>query len=205
MGISRNAIGHPLNIYFLILDFITHDVFKFWYHNTCIAFPLSVSVTLSSSLQNASVDKLTRDMKRLKMIPQSWQPSDATAPRIARTPPTPLSPKTPTDVANGYGDDGAGQGVWSPHGRQKQRQPSGGVGVGVGGDVMQTPVIERMVGTERLSKLRESLSNITQTPVRTLRSGEPVRYIPYIHVHCIARNFLPFFAHLLSWVKYLSH
>ena len=107
-------------------------------------------------------------MKRLKVIPQSWQPSDAAMPRIARTPPTSLSPKTPTDVANGYVDSGAGQGAWSPHGRQKQQQPSGG-------DVMQTPVIERMVGAERLSKLRESLSNITQTPVRTLRSGKSLR------------------------------
>jgi hypothetical protein len=108
-------------------------------------------------------------MKQLKIIPQSWQPSDATAPRIARTPPTPLSPKIPTDIVNGYGNDGAGQGVWSPHGRQKQRQTSDG-----GGDVMQTPVIERMVGSERLSKLRESLSNISQTPVRTLRSGKKI-------------------------------
>ena len=86
-------------------------------------------------------------------------------PRIARTPPTPLSPKTPTDVANGYGGEGEALGAWSPHGRQKQRRPSGG-------DVMQTPVIERMVGSERLIKLRESLSNITQTPVRTLHSGK---------------------------------
>lgn len=105
-------------------------------------------------------------MKQLKMIPQSWRPTDATMPTVARTPPTPLSPKTPTDAAaNGYRDNGVEQGVWSPHERQKQRQPSGS-------DVMQTPVIERMVGSERLSKLRESLSNITQTPVRTLHSGK---------------------------------
>ena len=143
-----------------------------------IAFPIffSLSVVISSSLQNANVDRLTRDMKQLKIIPQSWQPSDATPPRVARTPPTPLSPKTPTDIVNGYGDDGVGQGVWSPHGRQKQRQPSGGGGGG-GGDVMQTPVIERMVGSERLSKLRESLSNISQTPVRTLRSGKKIIFL----------------------------
>lgn len=138
-----------------------------YYRLSYFFLSLSLSVTISSSLQNANVDKLTRDMKQLKIIPQSWQPSDASAPRVARTPPTPLSPKTPTDIVNGYRDDGAGQGVWSPHSRQKQRQPSAG-----GGDVMQTPVIERMVGSERLSKLRESLSNISQTPVRTLRSGK---------------------------------
>ena len=106
-------------------------------------------------------------MKRLKMIPRSWRPSDAA---VLKTPPTLHSPKTPTDTANGYVENGVEQGVWSPYRRQKPRQPSG--------DVMQTPVIDKMIASERLSRLRESLSNITQTPVRTLHSGEHERCMP---------------------------
>ena len=101
------------------------------------------------------------------MIPRSWQPSDAT---VLRSPTAPHSPKTPTDITNVYVEDGVEQGVWSPNRRQKPRQPSG--------DVMQTPVIDKMIASERLTRLRESLSNITQTPVRTLHSGEQERCMP---------------------------
>ena len=105
-------------------------------------------------------------MKRLKLIPQSWQPTDVATPRIAKTPPllqgpTGRSPKTPpTEVTDWLGE---AEGAGSTSGGKRERPPSG--------DVMQTPVIERMLGSDRLTKLRESLSNITQTPVRALLPG----------------------------------
>ena len=119
--------------------------------------PLSLSL-----LQNANVDKLTRDMKRLKLIPNSWRSYDVATPKVAKTPPTyrspGRSPVTPTEVAsNGFGVE---HGVGSSSGERRSA------------DVMQTPVIDRMLSSERLIKLRESLSNITQTPVRTLLPGE---------------------------------
>ena len=103
-------------------------------------------------------------MKRLKLIPQSWQPTDMTTPRAAKTPPilqgpTGFSPKTPpTEITDWLGD---AEGAGSVGGRKR----------GAAGDVMQTPVIETMLGSDRLTKLRESLGNITQTPVRTLLPG----------------------------------
>lgn len=105
-------------------------------------------------------------MKRLKLIPQSWRPTDVVTPRVPKTPPTlqsptDRSPRTPTEVVNGLGELEAAE---SPGGGRRERQPSG--------DVMQTPVIDRMLSSERLIKLRESLSNITKTPVRTLLPGK---------------------------------
>ena len=54
-------------------------------------------------------------MKKLKLIPQSWQPTDVAMPRAAKTPPTlhgstGRSPKTPpTEVPDWPGDaEGAG-------------------------------------------------------------------------------------------------
>lgn len=108
-------------------------------------------------------------MKQLKLIPHSWQPSDVAMPMTTKTPPTfhspGRSPKRPDSVVASEPREER-----SPHeGRQRQQQP--------GGDVMQTPIIDRMLGSERLLKLRESLSNITQTPVRTLHSGKKYEFV----------------------------
>ena len=112
--------------------------------------------------QTANIDKLTKEMKQLKVIPHSWQPSDVTSPRAPKSPQSSTpSPRTPSRLpAEPEGGGKAGE------------EPSELGGRGLNGDVMQTPVIDRMLNSERLSKLRECLGNITHTPVRTLRRGK---------------------------------
>ena len=112
--------------------------------------------------QTGNIDKLTKEMKQLKLIPHSWQPSDFTSPRAPKSPQSSTpSPRTPSRLPA------------EPGGRGKAGEGPGELGVrALNGDVMQTPVMDRMLNTERLAKLRESLSNITHTPVRTLRRGK---------------------------------
>ena len=114
-------------------------------------------------------------MKRLRIIANSWQPTDAaTPPRTTKTPPTYQSPRrspaTPKEVANGFWEE---QRAASTRGEKKKEGD---------GDVMQTPVIDRMLSSDRLIKLRENLNNITQTPVRTLLPGMKTTLTVYIHM-----------------------
>ena len=129
------------------------------YHCCFIHPPPLPTHTHLPSPQNTNIDRLTKEMKQLKLIPLSWRPSDVTSPlRAARSPRSPASsPRTPTKLP--AEPRGAEEGGGELSGR------------GLNGDVMQTPVIDRMLNSKRLAELRESLGAITQTPVRTLQRG----------------------------------